>query len=137
LEIIGGGFLIFLAKEAYAVSNHGPLEATTGPESSGRGLLKAVIMNGLNPNPYIYWGLVGGPILLDAWRQAPSFGLSFLLGFYGTLVGGFAAFIVLFAIAGRLGAGATRSLSRISAVILFGFGIYQIWTGFATILPIA
>jgi threonine/homoserine/homoserine lactone efflux protein len=128
LRIGGGCFLIYLAKEAYAVSKRSPADTPVLGESSQRGLLKAVIMNGLNPNPYIYWGLVGGPILLEAWRQAPSLGVSFLVGFYGTLVGGIAAFIVLFAMAGRLGGGVTRSLSLVSAVLLFSFGLYQLWS---------
>ena len=136
LRIGGGLFLLYLAKDAYAVSKRATTELSRAPESESQGLWKAVIMNGLNPNPYIFWGLVGGPILLEAWRQAPSMGISFLLGFYGTLIGGFAAFIALFAVAGRLGNHVTKTLAQISTALLFGFGLYQIWTGLADLLTL-
>lgn len=86
-------------------------------------------MNALNPNPYIFWGLAAGPILLQAWRRSATLGVSFLLGFYGMLIGGFALLIVLFATARRLGPRVSRYLTALSALALALFGAFQLWQG--------
>ncbi len=36
--------------------------------------------------PYLYWSLVTGPILLNGWRTAPANGIVFLAGFYATII---------------------------------------------------
>ena len=83
-------------------------------------------MNMLSPNAYIFWSTIAGPIFLEGWRQAPAHGLAFMLGFYGALIGGFMGFVVLFGVLGQ----ASPRLNRfVSAIALFGFGLYQIWLG--------
>jgi threonine/homoserine/homoserine lactone efflux protein len=91
--------------------------------------LQATLVNALNPNPYIFWSVVAGPILLEGWRQSARLGISFVIGFYGTLIGGFAGFILLFASARRLDPRLSRILSAISAIALLVFGLYQLWLG--------
>ncbi|MCB8979989.1 MAG: hypothetical protein H6657_21475 [Ardenticatenaceae bacterium] len=86
-------------------------------------------MNMLSPNAYIFWSTIAGPIFLEGWRQAPSHGLAFMLGFYGALIGGFMSFVVLFGILGQASPRLNRVLGFVSAVALFGFGLYQIWLG--------
>ena len=129
LRVLGGFFLLYLARTAYlAFRNAGPVQ----PDAAGPGrqsLLQAALLNALNPNPYIFWGTVAGPILIEGWRQSPASGLGFVLGFYGTLIGGFMAFILLFALAGRLDPGVSRILSGASALLLLLFGLYQLWLG--------
>jgi threonine/homoserine/homoserine lactone efflux protein len=129
LRILGGFFLLYLARGAYlAFRSAGPLQPdTAGPVQQS--LFQAALLNALNPNPYIFWGTIAGPILIEGWRHSPASGLGFLLGFYGTLIGGFMAFVLLFAIAGRLDPGASRILSGASALLLLLFGLYQLWLG--------
>jgi threonine/homoserine/homoserine lactone efflux protein len=93
------------------------------------GLAKAVVTNLLNPNPYIFWSVVAGPILIAAWRESSAYGAGFMLGFYGTLIGGFVLLILVFASAGQLSRRLTRSLSAFSAAALLAFGLYQLWQG--------
>jgi hypothetical protein len=90
-------------------------------------VLKAATMNAISPGPYLFWGLVGAPILLDAWRQAPALGIAFLLGFYVTIVASLAGIILLFGTARHLGPRVTRALLGISVLALLGFGLYQLW----------
>jgi len=90
-------------------------------------LLKAVAMNFISPGPYIYWSLVAGPILLSGWREEPARGVGFILGFYGTLVATFAATIILFGTARRLGPKVTWRLLGISAAALACFSLYQFY----------
>jgi hypothetical protein len=49
-------------------------------------VLKAALVNALGPGPYLFWGLIAGPILLAGWRVSPGHAISFLVGFYGTLI---------------------------------------------------
>jgi threonine/homoserine/homoserine lactone efflux protein len=88
--------------------------------------LRAALMNFLNPNPWIFWSLVTGPILIRAWGESPDKGLAFLFGFYGTMIACLALIIILFGTARRLGPRVSRAALGISAVALAGFGIYQI-----------
>jgi len=133
LQIFGGFFILYLAKGAYLVARKPILELMAPPESVQQGFWKAVLMNGLNPNPFIFWSLIAGPTFLTAWREAPILGLSFLAGFYVMLISGSAGFIMVFGLARRFGAKASRLLNGISALILFLFGVYQIWTGLITL----
>jgi threonine/homoserine/homoserine lactone efflux protein len=91
-------------------------------------VLKAALVNVLNPNPYIAWSLVMGPWLLKGWRESPARGIALLGGFYSVLVLSTAGIIVLFATARNLGPRVSRALLGVSSVALAGFGVYLLWT---------
>jgi threonine/homoserine/homoserine lactone efflux protein len=129
LRIVGGIFLLYLAYGAYKSYRTAVTAAPPPLESTQQGMLKAALMNFLSPNPYIFWATIAGPILIAGWKQSPSSGLSFVLGFYLTLVGGFAAFITLFALTKRMDARVSRLLSGLSALALLFFALYQLWQG--------
>lgn len=130
LRLAGGLFILYLAWKAYHTFRHGDFSAPAeSAPVAQQSVFEAAIMNALNPNPYIFWGLAAGPILLQAWRRSAALGMSFLLGFYGTLIGGFALLIVLFATARRLGPRVSRYLTALSALALALFGAYQLWQG--------
>ena len=129
LKLGGGLFLLYLAWGAWHALRHpAPARAGAAP-ASHQSLLEATVMNLLNPNPYIFWSTVGGPILLEGWRLAPAFGLAYLLGFYGTLIGGMALLIVLFGKAQQLGPRVERALLAASVMLLALFGLWQVWQG--------
>ena len=133
LRILGGIFLLYLAYGAYK-SYRTAVTATPQPlESTQQGMLKAALMNLLSPNPYIFWATIAGPILIAGWKQSPSSGIGFVLGFYLTLVGGFVAFIILFALTKHLDARLSRLLSGLSALALLFFALYQLWQGLSGI----
>jgi len=134
LRLAGGVFILYLAWGALSAARSPVSPAARPPDSGSGNLGKAVLMNILNPNPYLFWGVVAGPILLEGWRQAPQLGLSFVLSFYGVLVGGLAGLIVLFATARHLGPKVTRGLEFFSAGMLAVFGVYQVWLGVQALL---
>ena len=129
MQIIGGGFLIFLAWGAYRSFRTIHTEDALDSGSSQQSLRDATLVNLLNPNPHIFWGVVGGPILLEAWHEAASHALAFIGAFYVTMIGTLAGFVIIFASARQLGPQVSRILSGISAVALFMFGIHQITMG--------
>jgi threonine/homoserine/homoserine lactone efflux protein len=85
-------------------------------------LRRAVLMNFLNPNPYLFWGLVGGPILLGALDQSALHAGAFLSGMYGVFIGLQIALIAVFHVARRLGVKIVRGLLLISIAVLALFG---------------
>lgn len=129
LRLAGGLFLLYLAKGAFDATHTAQEVVSARPEQASRheSLLKATVMNALNPNPYIFWSLVGGPILLEAWQRSAQLGASFVAGMYGTLIVGSALLIIIFATARRLGSRVTHTLNTVSALVLALFGLYQIW----------
>ena len=132
LYLAGGLFLLHIAYNAFKTwKDFGPTlpSLETGTQQS---LVRAALINVLNPNPYIFWSLVTGPILMTAWREAPVHGLGFLAGFYITMILGFSTIILVFGSARQLGPAVNRALLGISAIALFGFGLFQIWLGFKT-----
>lgn len=128
LRAAGGVFVLYLALGAFkAWRAWAPALAAQSP-SAGRSLFEATTVNLVNPNPWIEWSLVLGPLLLKGWREAPSHGVALLVGFYSVMVAGTGATIVLFGMAGKLGGGASRILIGLSAAALAAFGCYLLWS---------
>jgi len=128
LQVIGGLLLIYLAKGAFDVFRKAT-EVKAESASGEGGFFKGVAMNGLNPNPYIFWSTVGGPTLINGWEISPLADVSFLIGMYVALIGGFALYIGLFAAASRVDPRLTRALNLLSAIALCLFGLYRLWQG--------
>jgi threonine/homoserine/homoserine lactone efflux protein len=128
LRAAGGLFVLYLAYGALMAWRAWDARAEARAPSAGRSLLSAATVNLLNPNPWMSWSLVLGPLLLRGWREAPSRGVALLAGFYGVMVLGLAGTIGIFGAAGKLGAGMGRTLVGISAAALAGFGGYLMWT---------
>jgi threonine/homoserine/homoserine lactone efflux protein len=129
LYIAGGLFILYLAFGAYKAWRDFDVNISNLESSPQQSLPKAVLMNFLSPGPYIYWSLVTGPILLKGWRETPINGIGFMAGFYVTMVSSLMGIILLFGLARELGPKVNRVLIGISAVALFGFGLYQLWLG--------
>ncbi len=136
LRVLGGFFILYLASRLFRLLK-ADSPALKAPEHATRqSFFKALGINVLNPNPYILWTVVAGPIVLDAWRhQSVAVGAGFIAGFYLTFVCGLAALIIIFATAGRLNPRLNKFFSGLSAVALLIFGVYQIIVGIAALLP--
>ncbi len=129
LRISGGLFLLYLAWRAYAKPPLDLAAESLPHESAQTSLFQTVIVNLLNPNPYIFWATIAGPILLSGWRQAPINGIGFAIGFYGALIGGFIGFVILFSMTRRLDRRAARFLNMGAALVMVVFGLFQLLQG--------
>jgi threonine/homoserine/homoserine lactone efflux protein len=126
---IGGLFLIFLAFRAFkSWQNFNPNKSISN-ESGRKTLFNAVIVNLLNPNPYLGWSLIMGPVFLEGWKLAQINGIALIAGFYLTIILSLAGIIILFGFAGKLGPKVSKILIGLSAIALFLFGCFQLWTG--------
>jgi threonine/homoserine/homoserine lactone efflux protein len=130
LRIGGGLFILYLSSKFFRALPQGGISLEPSPQAGQRTLREAIGINLLNPNPYLLWGVVGGPTVLAAMReQSTAVGLSFIIGFYLTFILGLVAIVILFGTVGKLSARLSYWLSVIAAVSLAVLGIYQIVVG--------
>ena len=85
-----------------------------------------MLVNLLNPNPYLAWALVLGPALMAAWARGARDAVSLVIAFYGTMTLSLAAFILLCGSTRALGPGIQRALLLLSAASLAALGVWQL-----------
>ena len=129
LRIGGGLFLLYLAYRAFKSWLEFDADEIVSNESSKQTLFNAVYVNLLNPAPYLGWSLIMGPVFLQGWRIEPINGIVLILGFYITMILTLAGIIILFGFARKLGTKVSKLLLGLSSLVLFIFGIYQLWLG--------
>jgi len=129
LHLASGFFILYLAFGAYKAWK--TFEANLPASDSGnqKSLLNASLVNLLSPGPYLFWSLITGPILLAGWRESPSLGVSFLLGFYSAFTASLISIIIVFGVMRQFGPKFNRALLGISVLALFCFGLYQLGLG--------
>lgn len=134
LRIAGGVFIVYLAGMAFQAYRRFQATPTDQSPASRRSLPKAVLVNLLNPNPYLGWSLVLGPQFLQGWRETPANGIALVIAFYLTMVATLVGIVALFAMAKNLGPRVSRALIGLSAIALLFFGGYQLWVGIGSII---
>ena len=129
LRLVGGAFILYLAWGAWKTWRAYDDKTVPVAQSSRQSVLKAATVNLLNPNPYLGWSLVIGPLMLKGWRETPTHGIAMLVGFYGTVIATMAATVFLFSLARKIGPKVTRVSIGLSALALACFGVYQLVAG--------
>jgi threonine/homoserine/homoserine lactone efflux protein len=127
ISLAGGLFVFYLAWGLWNSWRQSAGKDGFQQAGTGSSLRRGVIANFLSPGPYLYWGLITGPILLSALEQSAIAGASFLAGFYATFVLCLLSLAVLFSQARRLGPRVVRSLLLVSILILVIFGGLLVW----------
>jgi threonine/homoserine/homoserine lactone efflux protein len=133
LSLPGGVYVLYLAAGAWKSLRS---VANQTPARSRRTLFKAATVNLLNPNVYLGWALVVGPLLLNAWREAPARGVAVIAAFYLTMIFCMTALILLVHMAGNLVPRFNRALVAVSALALAGFGVYLLGGGIRSLAAI-
>jgi threonine/homoserine/homoserine lactone efflux protein len=122
LQAAGGLLLLYFAVAAFR-----EWRRPAGPASGGsapRTVVEAALVNLLNPNPYLGWSLVLGPVLVTAWRESQVYAFAFVFAFYGTMCGTMAVFVLLVGTAGVLAPAARRALVLVGAALLAVLGAF-------------
>jgi len=133
LQLAGGLFVLYLAAGAFKAWRDFAGQKPERPQPAGSGVFRAALVNLLNPAPYLFWSLVTGPLLITGWRASPANGVGLLAGFYGAMFASLAGITFLFTAARQLGPAVTRGLLGLSALVLAGFGVFQLWQGLAAV----
>ena len=132
IQIIGGLFVLWLARAAWLNFRAGTLIAAGGEATafSARQLLtRSVLINLLSPGPYIFWGTVNGPLLVQGLRSSIFDGAAFLIAFYGTFMGVLLALIAVFNRVRLLDPRLTRAVLLLVTLLLVIFGLSLIAQG--------
>jgi threonine/homoserine/homoserine lactone efflux protein len=132
LSLAGGVFVLYLAWSLWKQWRAGTsinTEVVATQPIGWKGLWRASIVNWLNPNPYLFWTLVGGPTLIAALNQSVWYGIAFLVGMYSVFIGGMLIIAAVFHFARNLGPRVVRGLLLISIGVLAIFGCLLIQRG--------
>jgi threonine/homoserine/homoserine lactone efflux protein len=90
VRFAGAALLLFLASGVWNEirARSSSQEQVSKPrQSQWRGLIQGVLMIFMSPGPYLFWGLVLGPILLEALSISVLHAIAFLVGFYVLSIG--------------------------------------------------
>jgi threonine/homoserine/homoserine lactone efflux protein len=122
LQGVGGIIILRLAYVAWRGSHQA---ITLDPPAGGqpRTLWNAMLVNWVNPGPYLFWGTVNGPLLVRGLEHSPLHGLAFLIGFYGLFLGLMAVQMLIFQRLRRLDPRWVRGMMRLAALLLLVFGL--------------
>ena len=125
-SIFGSIFLLNLGIKSIRAANSEFRECTPRPL-----LLKEIMIANLaNPNPYLFWFTVGGPIMVRSFQHNWGTGVSFLLSFYLGLVG---VKLILAIAAGKskdFQQGLLyRRIMQLLSLMLMGFAVYLMLEG--------
>jgi threonine/homoserine/homoserine lactone efflux protein len=134
LRIVGGLFILYLAWGAFTTFRKPEITVDLSPHAARQSIVKATLMNFLNPNVYIFWGTIGAPIVLDGWQTAFWLGTAFIVGMYGIMIPATAGLIILFGTTGQLKPDVQRMISGGLALLLSGVALYQIGTGIFSLI---
>ena len=138
LGVAGSMYVVYLGWETVRGSRHASLEqlrasGQAGEKVSRQSLSRGVLVNLLNPHPYIFWATVGGPTLLAALDQGAGYAAAFLVGFYALLVGSKVAIAALIHSQSRqLSTTWYRRILLGLGILLIGLGCwlaYEVLTG--------
>ena len=126
LQAAGGVALLFLAGAAFREwrRNRNPESQEQG--SAPRTLLQAVIVNTLNPGPWLGWSLIMGPLFLEAWQKSAGHAVALVAAFYITMVACLVLFILLLGTTSFLSPRGRHALHLVSALALAGLGMYRL-----------
>jgi threonine/homoserine/homoserine lactone efflux protein len=118
---VGGLYVLYLSYETIIT---GPVRAETSLIQP-RSLRKGVLVNALNPHPYLFWATVGVPFILKAHQNNSIAPWLFIFSFYCFLTGS-KVFIAL--IVGRfrtfLEGKIYLYLMRVLGAVLLGFAVF-------------
>ncbi len=129
IRAVGGCFMLYLAWEAYGALRQGGRPPPLVPPAIPRSFLNAVVANGLSAGPYIFWGVIAGPLLLRIWAVSAVDGAGFLLAYYVALIGTYALQVFFIASVSRIGPRTASALKALGALALLFMGLYQLWSG--------
>lgn len=134
LQIGGGLMLLYLAYDSFrSFLNFEELSKRTKADND-KTLFKAVMVNALNPNPYLGWSLIMGPLFIKAYRESSVNGAVLIIGFYATMVLCQMGIIILFGLTKNLGPKVTRATLGIASLGLTVFGIYLLLQGIPALI---
>ncbi len=83
ISLLGAGFLVWFGIDCFRIEAPDPDTAQEAVTGSFR---RGVITNLLNPNVYVFWFLIGGPLMASAADEEPVAPVAYALSFLVTII---------------------------------------------------
>ncbi len=134
IQIIGGLVLLWIAWGTWKQIQAGVMFKTKNDDEvvalEPREIItRSFLINLASPGPYIFWGTVNGPLLIEGLQQSVWHGLAFLVGFYGTFFVGLGLLGFVFGTAGRVNERVTRVIMYVAVISIVVFALQFIGKG--------
>ena len=129
ISIVGGLFVLWMAYGSWKRSNQAVVINTDAVKLRRYSIARGMMVNLLSPAPYIFWGTVTGPLLVEALDESLWWGLAFLAAFYGPFMATMALIALVFNRMRHLNERIVRGLLRFAALLLMFFGLSLIASG--------
>ncbi|MEL6272832.1 MAG: LysE family transporter [Chloroflexota bacterium] len=144
MSIVGGSFVLWLgwntwrdnrrARRQQANTEAHKNEPQAAPEGSIitlRGIyLRGLLVNALNPAPYLFWSTVSGPLLLDGIREGGvGYAFAFLVAYYIVFLSLILALMVIIERIGELNEQFNRYLLPVTIVLMIVLGLGLVGAG--------
>jgi threonine/homoserine/homoserine lactone efflux protein len=127
--IVGGLVVIWIGIETIRSARKATLPSDVNTQADPqRELWRGVLVNTLNPHPYLFWATVGGPALVSGWRISPWHALAFIVPFYVLLIG--SKMLVAWLVGRQSGGLSLTWYRRVLAgcgVLILAMGSWLIW----------
>jgi threonine/homoserine/homoserine lactone efflux protein len=145
ISVVGGAIILWMgwgtirsaapaATQAAAAAMAGGGEA---PVAARGALSRGIATNLLNPQAFLFWLTVGGPMLKDAFTRYGAAGpVSFMAAFFTVMIS--INLVIAFSIArGRhlLQGEGYRWTLRLAGLMLAGLGVWRLWVGAQGLMP--
>lgn len=129
---VGGLVVLWMGVETIRAGRKAVAPGSPAAQAAPRQeLWRGVLVNALNPHPYIFWATIGGPSLVSGWRISPWHAFAFLVSFYTLLIG--SKMVIAWLVSGKAGGLSQiwyRRVLMASGGLMFlvgGWLIYQSW----------
>lgn len=132
---LGGLFVLWLAFEALRETTDLSPTAEASPTAQ-QDYLRGMLVNFLNPHPYLFWATVGAPIVIRAWQQSPWHAALFILVFYLFLIGSKMILALVLARIRHLPAHIYHRLMQFSGLLLLIAALFMLYTAWQGISPL-
>lgn len=128
LKGIGGLVFLYFAVKTFLEWHRIRIGTPPATHSSPQTLSQAVMVNLVNPGPYLGWSLILGPLILESWVEKPANAVALVVSFYSVMVFSLSLFIMLVGTTSLLGSRGRQGLLLASSLVLAGIAFYSLWS---------
>ena len=119
ISVLGALFLVKMGVECFSIE---PPEVELSDTSTSGSLRRGVLTNLLNPNVYVFWFLIGGPLMASAALEEPLAPIAYAVTFLVTIILTKVAIAILFdRMRGGFSEKGYRACLAVCGVVMLGF----------------
>jgi threonine/homoserine/homoserine lactone efflux protein len=131
ITIAGAIFLAYMGIECFSLELPDMMTQAAPPKAS---FLRGITTNLLNPGVYVFWFLIGGPLMASAVDQEVLAPVAYALSFLGTII---MTKVCIAYLISKSSQGITsqtyRNLLSVCGLVMLCFSLYYVWQAYSLI----